>query len=613
MHPKGILRVIVIIFLTLILYSEAQAVYGIPRLSSKDYQLRGKIELTYDKRWSSDDDSTTDLERFIHSYTLGLNGFVIDKRLISFDIEGFFSQELNKPGDDITARGVSIRVNLLNERILRGFFKRFPQPIELRFSNYKSSGTSLLNYGISLTYRPIEKPLYHSRIIQHQEIKKQQIKQKNRQQERKNEEEEEEEEDQNQQGQQAQQIQVTQKQKLEVIPPVLLIPFPTFYLDYDKYKFKTYGQSLDTDRLDLRAESLSPQVDLKAEYSYYRLGGTSQGRYQDLDLQANFRSYDDKLAKRLDIYNRVFLKDYNDLKSFMVSNTTTWSRWLGKDRRDVLSLTGGGYYYNSEDTQNYNIGGTGTYNKYFSEAFRDSVTTTLNYGKNNENSIYSILASNVIYYSPSRRVLITNNLGGGYTDLGTNFRGGLGITVRTIIDLTASYDFSSSATDEGRSDTHYFNFGFSGRVMRDLTFTSRNYYALTTVRGAEPYKQKTLELRGDIYWRVWRFNISLGASHFRLRKDDSDEVDTGLTSVYSNISTYLARRTYLSLSTTYSKDRRGESILSVHPILSWSFRMVALTAEYEMIKRKMGEEKTTDHRLFFRLTRTFVRTFRGIR
>lgn len=611
MHPRGILRVIVIIFLTLILYSEAQAVYGIPRLSSKDYQLRGKIELTYDKRWSSDDDSTTDLERFIHSYTLGLNGFVIDKRLISFDIEGFFSQELNKPGDDITARGVSIRVNLLNEKILRGFFKRFPQPIELRFSNYKSSGTSLLNYGISLTYRPIEKPLYHSRIIQQQEIKKQQIKQKNRQQERKN--EEEEEEGQNQQGQQAQQIQVTQKQKLEVIPPALLIPFPTFYLDYDKYKFKTYGQSLDTDRLDLRAESLSPQVDLKAEYSYYRLGGTSQGRYQDLDLQANFRSYDDKLAKRLDIYNRVFFRDYNDLKSFMVSNTTTWSRWLGKDRRDVLSLTGGGYYYNSEGTQNYNIGGTGTYNKYFSEAFRDSVTTTLNYGKNDEDTIYSILASNVIYYSPSRRVLITNNLGGGYTDLGTNFRGGLGITVRTIMDLTASYDFSSSATDEGRSDTHYFNFGFSGRVMRDLTFTSRNYYALTTVRGAEPYKQKTLELRGDIYWRVWRFNINLGASHFRLRKDDSDEVDTGLTSVYSNISTYLARRTYLSLSTTYSKDRRGESILSVHPILSWSFRMVALTAEYEMIKRKMREEKTTDHRLFFRLTRTFVSTFRGIR
>ncbi len=611
MHPRGILRVIVIIFLTLILYSEAQAVYGIPRLSSKDYQLRGKIELTYDKRWSSDDDSTTDLERFTHSYTLGLNGFVIDKRLISFDIEGFFSQELNKPGDDITARGVSIRVNLLNEKILRGFFKRFPQPIELRFSNYKSSGTSLLNYGISLTYRPIEKPLYHSRIIQQQEIKKQQIKQKNRQQERKN--EEEEEEGQNQQGQQAQQIQVTQKQKLEVIPPALLIPFPTFYLDYDKYRFKTYGQSLDTDRLDLRAESLSPQVDLKAEYSYYRLGGTSQGRYQDLDLQANFRSYNDKLAKRLDIYNRVFFRDYNDLKSFMVSNTTTWSRWLGKNRRDVLSLTGGGYYYNSEGTQNYNIGGTGTYNKYFSEAFRDSVTTTLNYGKNDENTIYSILASNVIYYSPSRRVLITNNLGGGYTDLGTNFRGGLGITVRTIMDLTASYDFSSSATDEGRSDTHYFNFGFSGRVMRDLTFTSRNYYALTTVRGAEPYKQKTLELRGDIYWKVWRFNISLGASHFRLRKDDSDEVDTGLTSVYSNISTYLARRTYLSLSTTYSKDRRGESILSVHPILSWSFRMVALTAEYEMIKRKMREEKTTDHRLFFRLTRTFVRTFRGIR
>ncbi len=318
------LTVFIIFFILFFLSSEAFAVYGTPRISQKDYQLRGKIELTYDKRWSSDDDSR-DFERFTHSYTLGLNGFVIDRRLIAFDIEGFFGQELNKPGEDITSRGVSIRVNLLNEKILRGPFKKFPQPIEIRFSNFKSSDTSLLNYGISLTYKPIEKPLYHSRIIKQVEIKKQQQQQIKKKQQR--DQEDEEEEGQNQ-GQNQSQIKTQQEQlqieaklkEVEVIPPVLYIPFPTFYLDYDKYRFKTFGQTLDTDRLDIRAESLSTKIDLKAEYSYYRLGGTSTGSYQDIDLQANIRSYDNKLAKRLDIYNRLFLRDYNDQKSLMIQS-----------------------------------------------------------------------------------------------------------------------------------------------------------------------------------------------------------------------------------------------------------------------------------------------------
>lgn len=607
---------LLLLLFSLVFSSEALAVYGIPRVSPKDYQLRGKIELTYDKRWSSDDDISKDFERFTHSYTLGLNGFVIDRRLISFDIEGSFSQELYKQGGDITAKGISARLNLLNEKIMRGFFKRFPQPIELRFAYYKSTGTSLLNYGISLTYRPIEKPLYHARIVQQQQQRQQQLKQKMKQQEKtlnQDEDEEEKEERGVPKQQVTERIQIQQKQELEVIPPALYIPFPTFYLDYDKYKFKTFGQSLDTDRLDLRAESLSPWIDLKAEYSYYRLGGSSRGTYQDIELQANFRSYDDKLAKRLDIYNRVFMSDYNDMKSFMVSSNTIWSRWLGKDRRDLLSLTGGGYFFKSENIQNYNIGGTGTYNKYFSEIFRDTISSSLNFGKNNDETIYSIQASNVIYYNASRRVQITNNLGAGYSDLGTNFKGGLGLTLRTVVDIFTSYDFSTAGTEEGRSNTHYFTFGFSGRLMRDLNFTSRNSYALTNVSGDEPYRQRTLELRGDIYWRFWRFNINIGAIHLRLKKENNDEVDTGITSVYSNINTYLSRRMSLSLSTTYSKDRKGESILSVHPILSWYIRMVALSAEYELVKHKGLEKSVTDHRVFFRLTRTFMRTFRGIR
>jgi len=612
------LRLFLLIFLGSLLASrEAFAVYG-QIVDSSRYRLRGEIQLTYDKRWSTDSDER-DFERFTHTYNLGISGFIIDKRLITFELDGSFSQELNKPGNDIISRGVTARVRFFNEKVLRGFFRKFPQPIELRFSNYRSSGTSLLSYGISLTYRPSEKPLYHARIVQQQQEinqrRKQQIgsNENRKQKEQKNLDEEEDETEQGQGIQAPERVQIREKKELGVAGPVLYIPFPTFYLDYDKYRYKTFGQDLNTDRLDIRAESLSPRADFTAEYSYYRLSGSSKGTYQDLDLRANFRSYDDLLARRLDIYNRIFLRDYNDVKSIMLSNTTLWSRWLGKDRKDLLSFTGNAQVFKDEEFLNYNIGGTGTYNKYFSESLRDTISSSLNYGRNNDETLYSINASNVIYYNASRNFLITNNLSTGYSDLGANFRGGIGLTFRTVVDIMTSYDFSSSATDEGRADSHYMTFGLSGRISRNLNFNSRNSYSITTVRGEEPYRQKSLEIRGDIYWRIWRLYVNLGAIHLLVKKENADSTETGSTSLYSNISTYLSRRASLNLSTTYTKIKNGESLFSIHPILSWSFRLVSITAEYEMLRHKDNDKSYTDHRVFMRLIRTFSRNIRGFR
>lgn len=117
-------------FLTLIIFSiillphDTNAQYRI--LRQDVYTLHGDVTLIYERKWSSGDREATDT--FTHSYNLGLSGFVVDPRLVTFEINPTFRQEINKPGDTFNFYGLNFRTNILNKPARRGFLKISPSP-----------------------------------------------------------------------------------------------------------------------------------------------------------------------------------------------------------------------------------------------------------------------------------------------------------------------------------------------------------------------------------------------------------------------------------------------------------------------------------------------------
>lgn len=596
--------------------------YGLPsRYIRNAYLLNGKIDLIFDKKWSSV--AEADRQRFTQSYKLGLDGFVIDKRLISFDLDGSFSQEINDPGDTIDNRSFSASINLLNETP-RGFLRNFPQPINLRYSSRVRAGDSReQSYGVSFTYRPNENPLFRG-LIERREKEKRMKKLLLETRKKKEEEEEESEEEE------------PAEKKAPVVqpegggpPPVAEsrgtgnnLAFPTFSLDYDKYNYELFNLvKTETDRFDLRAMSSSKNVDLNAEYTYNNFGGSVNSKFQDIDLNANLHHFDEKMATRLEVLNRATLRDYNSVRTLNLRNVTTWQEQIGKNRIDSIVLQGEGDYFRFDFTENYDIGASGIYKKVFSKKLRDEVTVHFDQGRSDNGYLVNAFAGNNLNYLLSKTFTVTNNVLLGQTELGSNFAAGLGLGANLRpVNVWTKYDFSNTALDEGRTNSHRLELSIRGRMSRDLSFSTRNFYHISDVAGSEPFRERGYELQGDLYWNISVFSINVGASDVARHKSASESagvivasisgpVDFWARSLYSNISVYLSRNMFLTLSSTYTKDSAGFSTTDVHSLLSWNIRQVILNAEYE-IMRQSGFVSRTDQRVFVRLTRTFERLLR---
>lgn len=590
---KGYLRnrlylfiITILIILLFPLYSFAQ--YRILRHNT--YMLHGDVTLMYERNWSSEGESR---DSFTHSYNLGLSGFIIDQRLMTFEINPTFRQEIHSPGDTINSYGLTLRMNFLNKPARRGFFQNFPQPIQLHFSYFKTTYLNTINYGLSLAFDVLESKRIHRDLrAQKEELQREE---KGGQQKGQ------------QQGQEGQEQQQGAKKKgLELrSAPSKWTPLPVFYLDYDRYSYKTNEFTATTDHINLRALDNNIKREYRFEYDLYRYAGLGGFTTQYLDLEANYRFFW-KDIERVEILNRMLLTDYSDRTNFSLSNRTSWFKRLGTDLKDNMNISGGGNYNQSGSTTNYNLGGSITYSKYFSERFRDMVSGSVGYGRSDEDTIYTIGASNGIDYDISRFLRFSNRVSLTQTELGSNFLGHIGFTVISFILITPSYEFSTTAETDGRRTYHKFNFDFSGRVFRRMGFTSQNYYKITNFTGLEPYNEHALSLRGDIYLNLWRLNINLGANSIQVRKTDGEKVEIGLTTIYSNISTFLSRRVYLTINSYYQIEKKGKRLLSIRPILTWSYRLINLTAEYELRKT----EDITDHRLLVRLIRNFNRPVR---
>jgi hypothetical protein len=570
--------------------SDASSVYGGADYQSfaDRYRLYGLIGISYERNWTTGSDSlgnNNSWDRFTHTYDFGLDGFAVDKRLLTFTVRGLFSQEFNNPGNDITSYGFSTSISLLNQRIKTGTLKYFPQPIQLRFSYFKSRDFDFLSYGVSLEYSLPEKPSAVPLQVPQPE---------------------------QDQGQGLEQGQGQEK----ITPPRVLtasskIPLPTFFLDYDRYDFTNSGQKTNTDSLSLRAIAKSLHAEYTGEYTLNRYDSVVTTTNQTINLEANYFYSDPEVRHtNLTIYNRLYMTDFDTTKSLLFRNTTTWTKNLGPDFRDTLTIGGWGDFFTSQGITTYDLGASGMYSKIFSERFANSTNSTFTFGKGPENTLHSEALANTFTYRLSRIFTFTNYLLAGFNQSGGNYAFSAGISTNTAVAVFSGYTFSSVVDPSGRTSQHSVNFDLNGSPFGNVFLASQNSYTITDISGDYPAKEKRLSLKGDAYWGINRFAFNLGAYHIRIKQTDGQQADVGSDTVFGNIATYLAKRMYFNLSTSYSRNTDGANIFQVHPLLGWYMRKLSMTAEYEMRKTSGNGRDETDHRIFFRATRYFSELLR---
>jgi len=325
----------------------------------------------------------------------------------------------------------------------------------------------------------------------------------------------------------------------------------------------------------------------------------------------------DQKHQRFESFNRLFLTDLADSKSLEFGNRNIWTKSLGTDLRDRLSVAGGGSYFTSDletNDTNYDLNAKTEYTKNFKKAL-NLTSAELSFGDSGIDTIYSVRLFDELNYDVSRALSVRGRTTVGLNELGDVFGAGTSLAIRKFINFLSSYDYIDFAASEGRTKNHLFSLDMNGRLYRNITFNSRNSYKIRDVNGSSPFNEKILDLRADLFWVLRLMSINFGVSRINTKSKHTDTiggespVDITVKSLYSNISAPLLRGMFMTVNTSYTKDMNG-NVLSFEPVINWNLRQATLSAEYNM-RKVSGEDNFTDHRIFFRFTRAFSRGIRG--
>jgi hypothetical protein len=596
----------------------ASSLHATGRYLPKRYVLRGDIGLTYEERWVDQTEIDKDFNRFTHNYNLGFSGFVIDPRLITFDVDGTLSEEINFPNekdkrDAALSNGFNVAVNFLNKPARRGFFSHFPQPIIVSYGEHDSEFSRVTNYGISFGYDFFERIRIHRQFQQRQQQQQFRRQQQIMQQINANNANNANNVNNvnNVQGAQG----VGQFQNIKKVRPTILpLPLPILYFDYDHYSYSFPALETDTDIVNVRLVDQTNKTQYNAEYNYQLNEGTGKLERQNIYVDVNYRDYWREKNERFSSFNNLDLVRIEDGKNGALSSDNTWTKGFGND---FLTVAGGGSYGMSNSaSDSYAIRASSQYTKNLPN-IRSLSGVAVNYGDSGTDEIYLAELHNETTYDFSRRLSLTGRGNIGRNELGEVYGAGVGLQVLTFIRILPEYNFSRRAASEGRTTNHDFRFDLEGRIARELTFNSRNSYEYREVSGEAPVKEKILDLRVDLFWRLRFMNINLGVSRLDTNKKsqrketgaEEAEVDFALTSAYSTLSMELYRNMFMTLNSSYTTSENRE-VFILRPVITWNMRQVILSAEYELKKRN-EETNTTEHRVFFRLTRTFARLLRN--
>lgn len=572
MTRKTLSLVVVAVIFILLGHSRSDARVLMPQ---REYRLYGNLMLTYDRAWSGDREA---FQRTTYSLNLGLNGFVIDPRLITFDISGLFSQAFTDNADTSTVDGISTKITFLRERPRAGTLRYLPQPIELRYSYFSYETSTSQNYGLSMAY------LFS-------DIKEWNVPVKPASNNNQN------------SGQNS-------GQRGDRKSWYALSALPDFYFDYNRYETENDARNTVYDRLNLRAEARSKYIEYFGEYLYQKNNfEAASSKTHLLEFQANFRRYWKESATRLESYNTLFFEKRDTEKTVSFFDHTSFIKNLGPDLRDSFAVNGGVRYLSRDERREYGLNLDAGYNKFFSDRFSNYALGILTYADTEAEKLHSETVKDIFQYNVSNYLSVIGQATTGYTEDGPIYGLSVSLPFRTRLSITPGYDIYASDFDYEKRTINTFSLNLAGPLIRNMSFSSQNYYRIIDIdSGISSSKDKTLSLMANVLWLIGRFNISVGASYldttigetFQTGIGHRPEVNRTYTTVYANASTYLTRRLLLNVLAYYQKEKGGNARTSISPILTWQWRRVTVTARYTINIRENSEN---DHRIFLRVTR----------
>lgn len=556
---------------------------------NRDFRLTGQLTLTYDRYWGSRKES---VDAFTYGLNLGLSGFVVDPRLMTFHLQGIFSQSFVSDRDTNTIEGISARLRFLNERPVRGLLRYVPQPIELRYGYSIDDIHKTQYYGLSMEYqldKVISRRVLPSTNINNNTGNSSDTSNKNS----------------NQNSNDNSNQERGQKKSYSLLPFTL----PHLLFDYNRYETSTDETSRTHDRLSLRAISRSKHGLYTAEYRYDRDDysvSTSVTHY--LKLQAELHYYWKETSSQLDNLNTFYAEDSEGRKTVSFTNHTVWMRHFGSNLRDTLTVGGGVTYLSREDKSNYSLTLNTGYNKHFSERFINYASADVSYVHSDTETVNTETITNSLQYSLSRNITLINRVRVSNSSRGASYGLNAGLHILSFIALSPAYDFYFTEFEGAQKTTHTFSLNLSGPIWRQMAFFSRNSYMISEDSNSiDPVREKRLSLAADLFWRFSRYNISLSAAYLDSTLSglnpgliSRQDMKTTMTTFGANLSTQFSRNLTLMVYAYYQKMNRNPYSFVVSPVLNWQWRRVTLTARYTL---NMYGNSQVDHRVFLRVSR----------
>ena len=556
----------------------------------RNYNLYGSIGLTYQKQWFENDET---FSYFTQSYNLGLRGFVVDPRLVYFDVSGYFTKTNSSPGEDFSLLGQNMRVVLLQKLPQKWLssWKYIPHPITLRFSHYANSA-EYTNYGISLKYgKPYEWTLHEREVRQQQEAGANAENEANA-------------------NAGASATAAAPKQK----GTFLGLNFPVTYFDYDHYKSTSEGQTSSTNLYSVRSFMQGKVYDYRLYFEHQNVTGISPLKRTLVQFEPNYRFFDPDTKRLLDIYNALRYQNIEGQKTYEVHSRVNLYRPFGYD---TLMGQGSLDYSRTSDksstTDVFNVTSTVSYNRVVSPRLSYMPFVAVGYGTSDTtNSHFERVGSNVSV-DLSRVFRNTSTVFVGGSQEGLEYGAETFFMTKTRISASLGYAVSSIAQDNGRALTQRAVLNASGPIIGNLSF---NTYADFTRRDddsdpEDPFVEDALRGAANLYWYFYRTSVTVGGSYSQVKRRNTTTDKTDVTTLSAALTRVITRNTLFTLYSLWIRDSLKNKSLEITPRLQWSLRQTAIDVEYKYRRVSLlGAPSTTDHRLTVNFIRYFSANFR---
>lgn len=588
---------------------------------SRRYSLYGEAEAAYQRSWSQGGAVTDD---FSQRLLLGNRGFVADPNLVTYDLTGTVTHDAGQGTADATVTGESLGVTLLHS--LPDSWKKndvyIPHPIWLRFSHEDGSSFESTSYGLSFMHSATRK----QRFLVIEKAPKSEG------------EPDQKDSDLYDDG---------PSRTAKIVEKERLIPIPRTFFDYDHYGMQNQGGPPTTDDiLSLRSTLKGDIYDYQFLFENQNRTGSVNLRKDVFQLEPNYRFYDAKTKRSINIHNFLRYEVLNQSKSTELDSNIGWSRPIGKDS---LAFSGSVGYTNrstsaGQSVATYLTAASGSYSHTLSSRLTNGTQLSANFSRTGAADSHYVRLSDSVSADLSRLFAGAVSAFGGTGTQGVEYGANAYISTKTRIQTSLTYSYSlstslapvsSNLTQQTQTDLpqqtssslpqEFSNEKISvqtislramGPLLYNLSFQANADTTLATAEvqlAGRTASEQINTVVANLFWRLPRTSITFGGNYTQLKKVDTVASETSSTSLFSTLTRTLSNRMlfnlYNSWRTTVSTGQGSSTTFEARPSLRWTRGLTSVYTEYSY-SRSMGAGSTgTENRFFVRLARKFSAIF----